>query len=61
MRGYTTPSNNICREHKLKNRTKKFRKKEENYVRIRKKIESVNNIVNRINERIRKSSFVCNR
>ena len=45
----------------MKNRTKKLRKKEENYIRIRKKIESINNVVIRMNERIRKSLFVCNR
>ena len=39
----------------MKNRTKKLRKKEENYIRIRKKIESINNVVIRINERIRKN------
>ena len=40
---------------------RKLRKKEENYDRIRKKIESINNVVIRINERIRKSLFMCNR
>ena len=39
----------------MKNRTKKLRKKEENYIRIRKKIESINNVIIRIKERIRKN------
>ena len=38
------PSNNICREQKLENRTKKIYKERRNYVRIKKKLESVNNV-----------------
>ena len=57
----TTPSNNIHLEQKLKKRTKKFRKKEENYIRIRKKIESVKKVVSRINKRNRMTSSVFNR